>query len=72
MDAAFLKDNLNYKAIALTLALISAYPIYRAWDARRRERLYFAVNTAMDDLDVLQRRSSRGRLAGTAVVVGGR
>jgi ABC-type transport system involved in cytochrome c biogenesis permease subunit len=72
MDAAFLKDNLNYKAIALALALISAYPIYRAWDTRRKERLEFALNTAMDDLDILERRSSRGRLAGTAVIVGGR
>ena len=72
MDVAFFKDNLNYKAITLALVLISAYPIYRAWDARRKERLYFAVNTAMDDLDVLGGRSSRRRLAGTAVIVGGR
>ena len=72
MDVPFFKDSLNYKAITLALALISAYPIYRAWDTRRKERLYFAINTAMDDLDVLERRSSRGRLAGTAVIVGGR
>jgi hypothetical protein len=72
MDVTFWKDNLNYKAIALALAVISAYPIYRAWDARRKERLNFAINTAMDDLDVLKRRSSGGRLAGTAVIVGGR
>jgi len=72
MDVPFLRDNLNYKTIALALALVSAYPIYRAWDTRRKEREYFAVNTAMDDLDALKGRSSRGRLAGTAVIVGGR
>jgi len=63
---------MHYKAIALALGVVSAYQIYRIWDARRKERLDFAIYTAMDDLDVLKGRSSRNRIAGTAVIVGGR
>jgi hypothetical protein len=72
MGLDFLKDTRNSIAVAVAVTAISAYPIYRAWDTRRKERLSFAVETAMDDLDTLGGRSSRSRLAGTAVIVGGR
>ncbi|KIM27238.1 hypothetical protein M408DRAFT_330145 [Serendipita vermifera MAFF 305830] len=65
------KEAISYNVIYLALAIISAYLPYRLWSVRQEDRYNFAVYTAMNDLDVLERRSSRTKLAGTAVIVGG-
>ncbi|KIM27239.1 hypothetical protein M408DRAFT_330146 [Serendipita vermifera MAFF 305830] len=71
MDPAVWKDSINYSAIVLAIGVISAYPLYRIWRTRQEDRLNFSIYTAMDDLDVLGRRSSPNRMMGTAVIVGG-
>ena len=75
MDLSLWNNPINYASIVVALLVVSAYPLYRIWRARQEdqeERRNFAVHTAMDDLDTLGRRFSRTRLAGTAVIVGGR
>lgn len=57
--------------MTLTGAVL-AYPLSQWWSLREERRL-FAIHTAMDDLDTLAngKRESK-KIAGTAVVVGGR
>lgn len=71
MDSGW-NGNISYAAIAVAVVVTSAYPLYQSWRTRREERALFAIHTAMDDLDVLGRDPLRSKLAGTAVVVGGR
>jgi hypothetical protein len=61
----------KYGATIVAISAVSAYPLYYFWQ-RYQVRKDFAVHTAMDDLDTLGKRSSKKKLRGTAVVVGGR